>query len=57
VPLHIALSKILYPHAKKHPHTDTSAMLLDVELLLVCGECDERVSVRLCDKHRGSRLK
>jgi len=50
-PLHIALSKALYPEAKRHPMKDTSAMLLDVSLLLECGECDERCAVRMCERH------
>lgn len=50
-PLHVALSKILYPHAHKHPSTDTATMLLDVERLKECHHCDAPTHVRVCLEH------
>ena len=49
--LAVALSKILYGHAKEHPANDTATMLLDVEVLKECQHCDCPVHVKLCKQH------
>ena len=49
--LAVALSKILYGHAKEHPANDTATMLLDVEVLKECQHCDCPVHVKVCKQH------
>lgn len=46
----VRLSKLVFPFDKTHPATDTSAIMMNVELLAECGDCDERAAYRYCEK-------